>query len=91
MKPNKKKYTELAEAMKNHMILKPLTGAAQSKLTAGSTEREVKNIARFIAELRKLTETCDFGAKLDKQLKDRMVEWLRNKSIHKRLREILTW
>ena len=36
---------------------------------------------QFLAELKKLAETCEFGVKFDEQLRDRLVEGLHSKSI----------
>ena len=83
-KPHDKKYDKLVEAMKKHLKPKPLTIAEQFKFNRRK-QQEGESIAQFLAELRKLAETCNFGAKLEEQLRDRLVEGLRSKSIQKRL------
>ena len=80
MKPHDKKYDELVEAMKNHLKLKPLMIAERLKFNRRKQREEA-----LLAELIKLAETCNFGAKLDEQLRDRLVGGLRSESIQKRL------
>ena len=83
-KPHDKKYDELVEVMKNHLKPKPLTIAERFKFNRRK-QQEGESIAQFLAELRKLAGTCNFGAKLEEQLRDRLVEGLRSESIQKRL------
>ena len=80
-KPHEKKYEDLVKAMMDHLKPKPLTIAERFKFN----RQEGESIAQFLAELRELTETCNFGAKLDEQLRDRLVEGLRSESIQRRL------
>lgn len=44
-----------------------------------------ESIADYIAELRRLTTHCEYGAHLDEALRDRLVCGLRNMSIQKKL------
>lgn len=44
-----------------------------------------ESIAEYIAELRRLSTHCEFGAYLDQALRDRLVCGLRNENIQKRL------
>ena len=83
-KPHEKEYKELIDAMQAHLKPKPLTIAERFKFNRRK-QQEGESIAQFLAGLRKLAETCNFGAKLDEQLRDRMVEGLRSESIQKRL------
>ena len=83
-KPHEKEYKELIDTMQTHLKPKPLTIAERVKFNRRKQQEE-ESIAQFLAGLRKLAETCNFGAKLDEQLRDRMVEGLRSESIQKRL------
>ena len=79
-KPHEKKYEELVEVMQAHLKPKPLTIAERFKFNRRKQQGET-----ILAELRKLAETCNFGAKLNEQLRDRMVEGMCSRSIQKRL------
>ena len=46
---------------------------------------EQESITAYMAELRRLASTCDFGAFLEEALRDRLVCGLANESIQKRL------
>jgi hypothetical protein len=83
-KPHEKDYKSLLAAMKDHLKPKPLTIAERFKFNR-RRQQEGESIAQFLAELRKLAETCDFEAKLNEQLRDRLVEGLRSEPIQKRL------
>ena len=80
MKPHDEKYDELVEAMKNHLKPKPLMITERLKFNRRKQREEA-----LLAELIKLAETCNFGAKLDEQLRNRLVEDLRSGSIQKRV------
>ena len=80
-KLHEKKYNELVESMNyNHLKLKPLTIAERFKFNHRKQHKGV-SIVQFLAELKKLAETCEFGVKFDEQLRDRLVEGLHSKSI----------
>ena len=69
--------------MKDHLKPKPLTIAERFKFNH-RRQQEGESIVQFVAELRKLAETFDFGAKLTEQLGDRLVG-LHSEPIQKRL------
>ena len=48
-------------------------------------QREGESIREYIAELRKLSEHCDFKANLNEALRDRLVCGLRSEAIHNKL------
>ena len=73
-KPHEKDYDSLVAAMKDLLKLKPLTIAEWFILNC-RRQQESESIAQFVAELKKLSQkTCDFGAKLTEQLRDRLVK-----------------
>ena len=84
-KPHEKDYDSLVAAMKDLLKLKPLTIAEWFILNC-RRQQESESIAQFVAELKKLSQkTCDFGAKLTEQLRDRLVEGLHREPIQKQL------
>ena len=82
--PRTKSYEHLVETLKRHYEPKPLIIAERFHFhrrnqTAG------ESIAEYIAELRRLSTHCEFGAYLDQALRDRLVCGLQSESIQKRL------
>ena len=47
--------------------------------------REGENITGYVAELRKLSEHCNFGETLEDMIRDRLVRGVKNESIQQRL------
>lgn len=45
----------------------------------------VKTVATFIAELRRMTEHCQFGARIDDMLRDRVICGLHDDGLQRRL------
>ena len=84
-KPTSKKYDELVKAMKDHLRPKPIVIAERFKFQHRN-QNELETVAQYLAELRRLTEHCDFKADyLDKVLRDRLVCGLRNETIQRKL------
>lgn len=83
-KPASKNYDELITAMKTHLHPKPLTIAERFKFHQRN-QKEGETIAQYLAELRKLTQHCDFGDKLDETLRDRLVCGMLSGQTQKRL------
>jgi hypothetical protein len=48
-------------------------------------QRDDENINTYVAEIKKLSEHCEFGTALNDSLRDRFVCGLYNESIQKRL------
>ena len=48
-------------------------------------QHEAETIAQYVAELRRLTEHCEFNAYLEEALRDRLVCGLRNETIQRKL------
>ena len=84
-KPASKKYDELVKAMKDHLRPKPIVIAERFKFHRRN-QNEAEMVAQYLAELRHLTEHCEFKADyLDEVLRDRLVCGLRNETIQRKL------
>ena len=82
--PSKMSYKELAEVIKNHYAPKPSVIVQRYKFNTrirGSDE----SISTFMAELRTLSEHCEFGSSLDEMLRDRLVCGVNDDRIQRRL------
>ena len=78
--PATKKYEELTEKLAGHLAPKPLAIASYGN---GIREKLGESVARYLAELRRLAEHCEFGDKLDDQLRDQFVSGLRSVATQK--------
>ena len=58
-KPAGKSFETLVEVMKDHLKPKPLVIAKQFKLHFRN-QHEGETVAQYLAELRRLTQQCDF-------------------------------
>ena len=70
--------------MKKHLSPTPITIAERYKFYE-RRQREGEKLSDYIAELRKLTEHCDFGDFLSDALREKFVCGLHRQSIRKRL------
>ena len=85
-KPADKAYGDLVKVMKDHLKPKPLIiNIAERFKFHRRNQREVETVAQYLAELRKLTEQCDFRDYLEEALRDRLVCGLRSEVIQRRL------
>ena len=82
--PETLKLSELTETLKRYYEPKPLVIAERFHFHRRFQAAD-ENVAEFMAQLRRLSEHCDFGAYLDQALRDRLVCGLRNESIQRRL------
>ena len=82
--PKDKSYEELAKLVQDHYMPKPSAIVQRFKFNTRSQEPG-ENIAMFLAELRHLTEHCEFGTTLDEMLRDRLVCGVRDIRIQRRL------
>ena len=82
--PKDKSYEELAKLVQDHYMPKPSAIVQRFKFNTRS-QQPGENIAMFLAELRHLTEHCEFGTTLDEMLRDRLVCGVRDIRIHRRL------
>ncbi|XP_028416384.1 uncharacterized protein K02A2.6-like [Dendronephthya gigantea] len=70
--------------LKEHLSPKPLLIAERFRFHKRD-QRENENIHIYVAEIRKLSEHCEFGTALNDSLRDRLVCGLRNEAIQKRI------
>ena len=49
------------------------------------SQRDGESVSQFVAELRKLSELCDFGNSLDDMLRNRLVRGIRGVRVQRRL------
>ena len=82
--PRDKTFDELVLKLKAHFEPKPLVIAERFHFYRRSQEPD-ESVLTYIAELRRLTARCEFGAFLDEALRDRFVCGLRSENIQKRL------
>ena len=82
--PKDKSYADLVAALKKHYEPTPLVIAERFHFHRRS-QAVGESISEYMAELRRLTTHCKFGAFLDKALRDRLVCGLRNEAIQKKL------
>ena len=71
-KPHEKTNKEISEALLKHLNPKPIIIAERFKFYERK-QRDNENVCDFIAGIRKLAATCEFGAFLNEALRDRMV------------------
>ena len=70
--PKEKTFDELVAALKGHFEPKPLV-IAERFYFHRRAQAEGESIKEYMAELRRLTTHCEFGAFLDEALRDRLV------------------
>ena len=83
-KPADKSFDSLVKIMKDHLKPKPLVIAEKFKFHRRN-QREGETVGQYLAELRKLTEQCNFREYLEEALRDRLVCGLRSEVIQRRL------
>ena len=83
-RPQEKLYKDLVEVLKDHYEPKHIVIAERfhfhRRAQAGG-----ESISEYLAELRRLSTHCEFGAYLEEALRDRLVCGLRSESIQKKL------
>ena len=82
--PSTKKYDELTAVLLGHLKPKPLVIAERFKFHHRN-QRDGEKVAQYMAELRRLSEHCDFKDYLSEALRDRLVCGLRSEAIQRRL------
>ena len=82
--PGTKTYEELKAAMKNH--LQPAPNVIAERFRFYKRDRKAgETVAVYLAELRKLSEYCEFLDKLDEYLRDRFVCGLNSERVQQKL------
>ena len=82
--PKDKSYEDLAKLLQDHFMPKPSAIVQRFRFNARS-QQPGETIAMFLAELRHLSEHCEFGITLDEMLRDRLVCGVRDIRIQRRL------
>ena len=83
-KPKDKSLTELVTLMKEHQEPKPNPIAERFKFNTRDRKSN-ETVAQYMAELRRLTEFCEYGTTLDNMLRDRLVCGMKHERIQQRL------
>ena len=79
-KPAEKEFDKIVQVMQNHLNPRPLIIAERFKFHRRN-QGENESVAQYVAELRKLSEKCEFGDYLEQALRDRLVCGLVNERI----------
>ena len=82
--PKEKTFDQLAKTLKEHLEPKPQTIVERFHFHRRNQEQS-ESVLDCIAELRRLSATCDFGGYLNEVLRDRFVCGLSNEATQKRL------
>eukprot|EP00731_Ephydatia_muelleri_P017950 Em0010g1048a len=82
--PKEKTFDQLAKTLKEHLEPKPQTIVERFHFHRRNQEQS-ESVLDYIAELRRLSATCDFGGYLNEVLRDRFVCGLSNEATQKRL------
>ena len=83
-KPTDKTLVELTKLVKDHLTPRPSSIVQRFHFNA-RTQSENESVSQYVAELRKLAETCEFDASLENMLRDRLVCGLRDPKTQRRL------
>ena len=83
-KPRDKTYSELISALIKHYKPAPSEIVERFKFHTRS-QKPGESVATFMAELRSLAEFCNFQDTLEVMLYDRIVCWIKDDTLQKRL------
>ncbi|KAK3738182.1 hypothetical protein QZH41_019573 [Actinostola sp. cb2023] len=83
-KPSSKSFSEIVAVLEKHLSPKPLVIAQRFRFHKRN-QMEGENINTYVAELKKLSQHCQFGESLNDALRDRLVCGLITETIQKRL------
>ncbi|XP_043985912.1 uncharacterized protein LOC122838928 [Gambusia affinis] len=83
-KPSSKTYSQLVTRMKEHFNPKPSEIVQRYKFDSRSRQ-PAESVSAYVAELRRLAQDCNFGATLDRRLRDRLVCGIADDRIQRRL------
>ena len=72
----------LCFVVKDHLTLQPSSIVQRFKFNSRS-QQDAETVAQFVAELKKLSEYCEFGDSLDNMLRDLLVCGLRNVKVQR--------
>ena len=83
-KPTERTFSEIVELVHDHLLPAPSSIVQRFKFFCRS-QQDSESVSQFVAELRKLSEFCEFGDTLDVMLRDRLVCGVRNQKLQQRL------
>ena len=83
-KPSEKTYVELCTLLKEHQNPKPSVIVSRFKFYSRN-RKSSETVSQYIAELRKLTEYCEFNDWLEDMLRDRIVCGIADNHMQRRL------
>eukprot|EP00731_Ephydatia_muelleri_P032474 Em0024g18a len=83
-KPTDKSVDEIMKLVKDHLTPQPSSIVQRFKFNSRS-QQDTETVSQFVAELKKLSEHCEFGDSLDNMLRDRLVCGLRDVKVQRRL------
>ena len=83
-KPTDKSVDEIMKLVKDYLTPQPSSIVQRFKFNSRS-QQDTETVAQFVAELKKLSEYCEFGDSLDNMLRDRLVCGLRDVKVQRRL------
>ncbi|KAL5481508.1 hypothetical protein EMCRGX_G021682 [Ephydatia muelleri] len=83
-KPADKTFEEIVKLVRDHLT--PPSSCIVRRFYFNSRfQKETETVGQFVAELRRLSEYCEFGGSLDEMLRDRLVCGLRDVRVQRRL------
>ena len=83
-KPSDKSVNGIMKLVKDHLFPHPSCIVQSFKFNSRS-QRDTETVSQFVAELRKLSEFCEFGDTLEDMLRDRLVCGIRDVKVQRRL------
>ena len=83
-KPTDKSFAEIVEAVQRHHQPKP-SEIVQRFQFHSRTRNRGESVSAYVAELRKLSEHCNFGETLNDMLRDRLVCGINDSRVQRRL------
>lgn len=84
VQPSQSSLAELTKTMKDHLQPAPSVISERYKFTE-CRQREGEDIKRFLANLKRLSTFCEFGANLENSIRDQFVWGLLSEAIKKKL------
>ena len=82
--PSEKTYAELTVLMKQH--LSPTPNIIAERFAFNSRNRNPsESVSKYVAELKRLSQDCDYGGSLNDMLRDRLVCGINDLSIQRKL------
>ena len=83
-KPTDKPFAELVNLVKNHSNPRPSSVVYRFKFNS-RFRKQGETIQQYVAELRNLSEYCEFGDQFEKMLRERLVCEVNDERIQRRL------